>query len=87
MSVSLAALPVELIDSISRCAANRDLLALSRTNHRLNDVCLRWIYRIVMLDDRVRAVVCFKTLISNIHAARHVRSLLMCVESVLALSR
>ncbi|KAJ7081260.1 hypothetical protein C8R44DRAFT_895132 [Mycena epipterygia] len=54
-------------------AAYGDLLQLSQTNRTVNDICRRWIYRSVVLEDPVRAVGCCKTLISNIEASNCVR--------------
>ncbi|KAJ7874030.1 hypothetical protein B0H14DRAFT_3437959 [Mycena olivaceomarginata] len=74
--LSLAELPIELIDGIARCL-DSDLVALCRTNRLLDGVCLRWIYRTVILDDAVRAVQCFRTLTFSIPCAHTVRNLVI----------
>ncbi|KAF7343152.1 hypothetical protein MVEN_01745900 [Mycena venus] len=80
MPLGLATLPVELVDTIAKYAAKQDLLSLTRTDRRTHGVCLRWIYRVVILDDRVRAIGCFKVLTSNICAAQYVRGIIIHLE-------
>ncbi|KAJ7751507.1 hypothetical protein DFH07DRAFT_525752 [Mycena maculata] len=84
-SASLASIPIELIDEIARYPPHGDLLAFCRVNRLVNSVCLRWIYRTVVLESSVLAVHCFRTLISNIQCAQAVRNLIIdfCPETML----
>ncbi|KAJ7731882.1 hypothetical protein B0H16DRAFT_183902 [Mycena metata] len=77
LSSKFVALPTELVDLVSSHAADNDLVALCRTNRRVYDVCLRWIYRKVLLPDACTAVSFFKAVISNKIAASYVLDLTM----------
>ncbi|KAJ7023495.1 hypothetical protein C8F04DRAFT_1401655 [Mycena alexandri] len=78
-------LPVELIDAIASSVARKDLLSLCRSNHKVNSVCIRWIYHLVVLESRAPAIACFNTIISNIYPARSVRELILRFHSDLML--
>ncbi|KAJ7017694.1 hypothetical protein C8F04DRAFT_1154981 [Mycena alexandri] len=71
------ALPTELVDLVSSHTADNDLLALCRTNRRVYAVCLRWIYRKVLLPNACTTVSFFKAVISNKLAASYVLDLSM----------
>ncbi|KAJ7099061.1 hypothetical protein C8R43DRAFT_907614, partial [Mycena crocata] len=73
MQLGLAMLPIELIDRITQVTAYDDCLVLSRTNRTVHAVCMRWLYRTIILLNHVRAIGCFKTLILNLEAAHCVR--------------
>ncbi|KAJ7450170.1 hypothetical protein FB451DRAFT_1286333 [Mycena latifolia] len=77
MPLKLAVLPVELIDCIAEYADYSALISFSRTDRRVHGVCQRRIYRTLVLEDPVRAIGCFKTLISNAQAAQSVRVLII----------
>ncbi|KAJ7186654.1 hypothetical protein C8R46DRAFT_1184571 [Mycena filopes] len=75
MPPELIRLPAELLDLIAAQAHLPDLLAFCRTNHALYRICLRWIYSCISPPTPARAVVLFKTLISNKAAAAHIKSI------------
>ncbi|KAJ6496894.1 hypothetical protein DFH09DRAFT_1376284 [Mycena vulgaris] len=77
MAPGFATLPLELIDSIAEYSDESALRSLSLADRRVNGVCTRWMYRDVVLDNRLRAVACFKTLVAKTQAAQSVRALIL----------
>ncbi|KAJ7150738.1 hypothetical protein C8R46DRAFT_1358238 [Mycena filopes] len=77
MSSKLLTLPNELLDILAEHQSLGDLLSICRTNRRLYTVCLRWIYRSVVLTDLPRLVGFFQTAVFNTQAAALVRILEM----------
>ncbi|KAJ7772305.1 hypothetical protein B0H16DRAFT_1513019 [Mycena metata] len=65
MPPQFMALPTELLDVVASHVPVHDLPALCRANHRLYDVCLRWIYHTLSPATVARAVEIFKVLVSN----------------------
>ncbi|KAJ7100900.1 hypothetical protein B0H15DRAFT_995571 [Mycena belliarum] len=78
----LAELPLELLDCVAENADLGSSLSLCQTDRRTHGVCLRWIYRHLLLEDPVRAIGCLKTVISNAEAAHAVRILVIRVEKL-----
>ncbi|KAJ7615828.1 hypothetical protein FB45DRAFT_1008101 [Roridomyces roridus] len=75
MSKSFDTLPVELIDNIAQSLQGDDLVMLARTQRVIHGICTPWIYRRVILLDCVCAVLCLRTLASNVQCAHSVRAL------------
>ncbi|KAJ7457200.1 hypothetical protein B0H11DRAFT_2063297 [Mycena galericulata] len=72
---SVLGLPNELLHEIAGYFDTPDLLILCQTNRRIHYVALKWIYRIVNLDDPARLVKCCQTFISRLEAADSVYEL------------
>ncbi|KAJ7092282.1 hypothetical protein B0H15DRAFT_168857 [Mycena belliarum] len=83
----LAELPLELLYCVAENADIGSSLSLCQTDRRTHGVCLRWIYRNLLLEDPVRAIGCLRTVISDAEAAHAVRILVIRVEKLSLLRR